>query len=145
MPPNSLQAEAAGTHAIADLASERIPNAQNSVTVQRRWLNANRPAAQKLVDSLVQGLGRIKQDKAFTEQTMKKYLKYDDPNGLDYTYDFFVNEVWPDYPHVRTDQLSDALAVLSTKNDKLKTFNPASMLDDSLVQDAEKRGLARKA
>jgi NitT/TauT family transport system substrate-binding protein len=145
VPPNSLQAEAAGTHPIADLASERIPNAQNSVTVQRAWLNANRPAAQELVASLVQGLARIKKDKAFTEQLMKKYLKYDDPKGLDYTYDFFVNEVWPDYPHVRPDQLSAGLAELSTKNEKLKSFDPASMIDDSLVQDAEKRVLAQKA
>jgi hypothetical protein len=126
------------------LASERIPNAQNSVTVQRTWLTANRPVAQKLVDSLVQGLARIKTDKAFTEQLMKKYLKYDDQRGLDYTYDFFVNEVWPDYPHVQREQLSDGLAELSKKNDKLKSFDPTSMIDDSFVQDAEKRGLAQK-
>jgi NitT/TauT family transport system substrate-binding protein len=145
VPPNSLQAEAAGTHPLADLASERIPNAQNSVTAQRTWLNANRPVAQKLVDSLVQGLARVKQDRAFTQGVMKKYLKYDDQKGLDYTYDFFVNEVWPDYPHVRPDQLTDGLAELSRSNDKLKSFNPSSMIDDSLVQDAEKRGVAKLA
>jgi NitT/TauT family transport system substrate-binding protein len=145
VPPNSIKAEAAGTRPLADLASEHIPNAQNSVTVQRTWLDANRPTAQKLVDSLVQGLARIKTDKPFAEQVMKKYLKYDDQKGLDVTYDFFNSEVWPDYPHVQADQLSDGLAELSKKNDKLKTFNPASMIDDSLVQDAEKRGLAKKA
>jgi ABC-type nitrate/sulfonate/bicarbonate transport system substrate-binding protein len=144
VPPNLLLAEASGTHAIADLASERIPNAQNSVTVQRAWLNANRPVAQKLVDSLVQALARIKQDRGLTQQVMRKYLKYDDQKGLDYTYDFFVNEVWPDYPHVRPEQLSDGIAELGKTNEKVRNFNPATMLDDSFVQDAEKRGLAGK-
>ena len=145
VPPNSLKAEAAGLHPLADLASEHIPNAQNSVTVQRSWLKANRPEAQKLVDSLVEGLARIKKDKAFAEDVMKKHLKYSDPKGLDYTYDYFVNNVWPDYPHIKADQLADGLTVLSKKNEKLKNFNPESMLDDSLVQDAEKRGVAKQA
>lgn len=145
VPPNLLVAEASGTHAIADLASEHLPNAQNSVTVQRPWLNANRPTAQKLVDSLVQGLARIKKDKPFTEQVMKKYLKYDDPKGLDATYDFFVSEVWPDYPDVKPDQLADGIAELGKKNDKVKNFDPNSIMDDSLVQDAQKRGVAKTA
>jgi len=144
VPPNSLLAEASGTHPLADLAQERLPNAQNSVTVQRAWLNANRPVAQKITDSLVQAIARIKQDKAFTQQVITKYLKYDDQKGIDYTYDFFVNEVWPDYPHVAPEQLSDGVAELGKANEKLRTFNPAVMLDDSFVQDAEKRGLARK-
>ncbi|HLY67853.1 MAG TPA: ABC transporter substrate-binding protein [Chloroflexota bacterium] len=144
VPPNLLQAEAAGTHAIGDLASEKLPNAQNSVTVHRSWLNANRPVAQKLVDSLVQSLARVKQDKAFTEEIMKKYLKYDDQKGLDYTYDYFSSEVWPAYPDVRPDQLADGIAELSKNNEKLKTFDPSVMIDDSLIQDAEKRGVAGK-
>jgi ABC-type nitrate/sulfonate/bicarbonate transport system substrate-binding protein len=144
VPPNLLIAEASGAHPIADLASERIPSAQNSVTVPRTWLNANRPIAQKLVDSLVQGLARTKADRAFTQEVIKKYVKYDDQSGLDWTYDFFVNEVWPTYPHVTPDQLTDGLTELSRSNASLKTFDPSSMLDDSLVQDAEKREVARQ-
>lgn len=144
VPPNSLKAEAAGTHPIASLASEHIANAQNSLTVQRSWLNANRATAQKLVDGFVQGLARIKQDRVFTEDVMRKHLKYDDPKGLDSTYEFFANEVWPDYPHVRPDQLSAGLAELGKTNEKLKGFDPAKMIDDSLVQDAEKRAIGRK-
>lgn len=144
VPPNSLIAEASGTHQIADLASEHLPNAQNSVTVQRAWLNANRTTAQKLVDSLVQSLARIKRDRAFTEDLLRKNIKYDDQKGLDYTYDYFSSEVWPDYPHIRPDQLADGLAELGRANDKLKNFDPSKMIDDSFVQDAEKRGLAGK-
>ena len=144
VPPNSLKAEASGLHPIADLAPDKIPNAQNSLTVQRSWLNKNRAVAQKLIDSLVQSLALVKHDKAFTEGIMKKYLKYDDQHGLDVTYDYFATEVWPDYPHVTADQLADGLAVLSRKDAKLKGFDVSKMIDDSFVQDAEKRGLAAK-
>jgi NitT/TauT family transport system substrate-binding protein len=144
VPPNLLIAEASGAHPIADLASEKIPSAQNSVTVPRAWLNANRPVAQKLVDSLVQGLARIRSDRAFTQEVIKKYVKYDDQNGLDWTYDFFVNEVWPTYPHVAPDQLGDAVVELGKSNARIATLDPSSMLDDSLVQDAEKRDVARQ-
>lgn len=144
VPPNLLIAEASGTHPIGDLASEHIPNAQNSVTVQRAWLNSNRQVAQKLVDSLVEGLARVKKDKAFTEEVMKNHLKYDDQQGLDSTYDYFVNEVWPTYPHEAPDQLADGISEQSKSNEKIKDFDPSSILDDSLVQDAEKRGVANQ-
>ena len=62
---------------------------------------------------------------------------------LDYTYDFFANEVWPAYPHVRPEQFSDAISELGKTNEKVRTFNPATILDDSFVQDAEKRGLGK--
>ncbi|HLY67222.1 MAG TPA: hypothetical protein VKU60_16920, partial [Chloroflexota bacterium] len=144
VPPNSIKAEASGLHSIADLAADKIPNAQNTVTVTGTWLKSNRPIAQKLVDSLVQGLARVKHDKAFTEQVMRKYLKLDDQNALDVTYDYFATEVWPDYPHVTADQLADGKAELSKKNDKLKNFDVSKMIDDSFVQDAEKRGVAKQ-
>jgi NitT/TauT family transport system substrate-binding protein len=143
-PPNLLQAEAAGTHAIGDLASDKIPNAQTSLTVQRSWLNANRPIAQKFIDATIQGLVRIHQDRAFTEQVLAKYTKYTDPKGLDATYDLYANEVWPVYPHIQADQLAQGLEELSKKNEKLRNFDPSKMLDDSLVQDAEKRGVGGK-
>jgi NitT/TauT family transport system substrate-binding protein len=144
VPPNLLIAEQSGAHAIGDLAGEHIPSAQSSVTVQRAWLNANREVARKLVDSLVESLSRIKSDKAFTEQVMQKYLKYDDQKGLDATYQYFATEVWPAYPHVAPDQLADGVAELGKSNEKIKNFDAGSMLDDSLVQDAEKRDVAKQ-
>jgi hypothetical protein len=92
----------------------------------------------------VTGLARIKHDKAFTEGIMKKYLKYNDQNGLDVTYDYFATEVWPDYPHVTADQLADGKAELSKKDEKLKNFDVSKIIDDSFVQDAEKRGVAKQ-
>ena len=143
-PPNLLQAEAAGTHPIGDLAGDKIPNAQTSLTVQRSWLNANRPIAQKFIDATIQGLVRIHQDKALAEQVLAKYTKYTDPKGLDATYDLYANEVWPVYPHVEANQLAQGLEELSKKNEKLRGFDTSKMLDDSLVQDAEKRGVGGK-
>lgn len=75
------------------------------------WLDANRPVAQRPVASLAP----IKHDNAFTEQLMRKDVKYDKQQGLDYARDYFVNEVWPDYPDVRPEQLADGLAKLSRR------------------------------
>jgi hypothetical protein len=43
------------------------------------------------------------------------------------------------------DEGAPGLEELGKKNDKLQNFDPASIIDDSFVQDAKKRNVAKEA
>ena len=140
-PPDQLVLEDKGFHVIYDLAAQKLPSVGTAVVVQRSWLNANHDVAQRYMDSIVQSIAKSRQDKEQTLKVLQKYLKNDDPRALGVTYDFFVGQVTPQYPQIRSEQFTDAIAQLSATNDKIKGFDVSSILDTSFVKSAMDRHL----
>ena len=141
-PPDSFEVERHGLHPLFDLAALKLPAAQTVLTGQRAWVNANRETTQKFVDSLVQGIARMRADKPFTIGVLKKYFDSDDEEAMSGAYDFFVKEVTQPAPFVRPEHFADAAAILGEKNDKIKTVDLSRVIDASFVQSAVDRGLA---
>ncbi len=140
-PPDSLDLEKLGWHELFDLASLGLPSANTTVVASRSWLNGHKDVMQKYIDSVVTAEALAKKDKTGTEAVLKKYLKVDDQQALDETYDFYTNKVLAVLPYPKADQLSDAIEQLGEKNANAKSFNVGKILDDSFVKSAADRGL----
>jgi len=142
-PPETLLIESKGYHPLVGLASLNLPAATGVLTAQKAWIQANHPIVQKYVDSLMEAIARVKSDRSYTEQIMGKYLKLDDKTSLDATYDFFALKMLPDVPDLTADQFHDAVETLSKSNAKVASVDLSSVIDDSFVQDAVKRGVGK--
>src|SRR5437899_3663089 len=140
-PPDSLAVEAKGFHVLYDLASQHLPSANTSVVVTRTYLSANREVVQRYVDSLVLGIKKLKADRAFGIQTLKKYFKSDDEKAMAATYDFYAVLVTATQPFAKPEMFADAQATLGATSDKVKGYDVTKMLDASFVQSAVDRGL----
>jgi NitT/TauT family transport system substrate-binding protein len=140
-PPDQLVLEDKGFHVIYDLAAQRLPSVGDSIVVQRAWLNANHDVVQRYVDSIVLAIAVSKKNKEQSVPVLQKYLKNDDPRALGVTYDFFVGTVTPQYPVVRADLFGDAVEQLSATNEKIKSFDLNSILDNQYVQSTIDRKL----
>jgi NitT/TauT family transport system substrate-binding protein len=138
-PPDQLVLEDHGLHVIYDLAAQKLPSVGNCIVVQRSWMNENKPAMQRYMDSIIQAIALAKKNKEQTLPVLSKYLKNDDPRAIGVTYDFFVGSVTPDYPVVRADLFKDAIDQLSTQNESIKNFDLNSILDNDFVQSAMDR------
>ncbi|MCW2688969.1 MAG: hypothetical protein JWR37_3859 [Mycobacterium sp.] len=138
-PPDQLALEDKGFHVIYDLAAQKLPSVGTAIVVQHSWLNSNRAVAQRYVDSIVQGIARSRSDREFALKVLQKYLKNDDQRALGVTYDFFVGQVTPQYPTISQDQFTDAISFLSASNDKIKSFDLSTILDNSFAQSAMDR------
>jgi NitT/TauT family transport system substrate-binding protein len=141
-PPEQLALEDKGLHILYDLAAEKLPAATDTIVVQRTWLNGHRDVAQHYIDSIVLAIARSKKDKEKAISVLQKYLNTDDQRALETTYDFFVNNVTPEYPMPRVELFADSVAQLSASNDKVKDFDISKVLDPSFVQSAMDRNLA---
>jgi NitT/TauT family transport system substrate-binding protein len=143
-PPDSLAVEEKGFHTLYDLASQKLPSANTSVVVTRAFMNANKAVVQRYVDSLVLGIKKMKADRDFGIQTLKKYFKSTDDKAMAATYDFYAVLVTATQPFVRPEMFADAQATLGAKNDKVKNYDVTKMLDTTFVQSAVDRGLDKK-
>lgn len=140
-PPDWIKLEAAGLHSILDLASSGIQTATVTAIVQRSYLTAERSVVQRFVDSLVSAIAREKHDPTFTTAELQKILKYNDPNGLKATYQFYSQNVHPALPYPDVAQLQVAYDQGKQKNPKMASVDLAKVVDRSFVQNAADRGL----
>jgi len=143
-PPDSLAVEAKGFHVIYDLASQKLPSANTSVVVTRTFLNANRAVVQRYVDSLVQGIKKMKAERQFGIDVLKKYFKSTDDTAMAATYDFYAQLVTSTQPLPKPEMFADAQTILGAKSDKVKNYDVTRMLDTTFVQSAIDRGLDKK-
>ncbi|HEX6511637.1 MAG TPA: ABC transporter substrate-binding protein, partial [Chloroflexota bacterium] len=143
-PPETLTIEGKGFHSLLDVTSLNLPSATSTLTAHKAWVQANHGTMQKMVDSLMESTAREKSDRDLAEQVMGKYLKLEDKAALDATYDFFAQKMLPNVPDVTVGQFKDAAEQLGKANAAIKNVDLATIVDDSLVQDATKRGLGPK-
>jgi NitT/TauT family transport system substrate-binding protein len=142
-PPDTLKLEAAGFHSLARMADLNLPTAATTIVVTRGYLNANKAIVQRYVDSIVQAIARARADRAGTVAALKKFLKSDDDKGMQAAYDWYVGVVLKDPPTPTAAQLAGIQDVVAKFNDKVKTVDPAKLIDDSFVKSALDRGLLK--
>jgi ABC-type nitrate/sulfonate/bicarbonate transport system substrate-binding protein len=109
--------------------------------VTRSYVTANRAVVQRYVDSIVQAIAKARADKPGTIAALKKYLKSDDDKGMQAAYDWYVGTVLKDPPTPTAAQLAGIQEVVAKFNDKVRTVDPAKIVDDSFVKSALDRGL----
>lgn len=142
-PPGSVKLEEKGLRPLFDLASQKLPAANNTIVAQRAWVVGHRDIAQRYIDSIVQATARLKRDQALTVTVLKLYFKSDDDRVMTRTADFFTKEVLTSLPYPEPGQFADAKTVLGRKNEKVRSLDVASILDRSFVKSAADRGLGK--
>jgi NitT/TauT family transport system substrate-binding protein len=142
-PPSAYDLEKQGLHPLFDMASLKAPTVNNGVIVQRSWLASHKDVAQKYIDSLVQGIARSKADRPFAAQTLAKYMKLDDKDAAKRSVDYADDNLFASTPTIKKEDFADAIDVLSETNAKVKGFDATKIIDNSLVESAVQRGLAK--
>ena len=90
---------------------------------------------QTVVDPLVEAIQREKSDRLLPKADGRA-LGRQGPGELDFTYDFYANEVpAPEMPD--TEQINSNIKALSASNPKVKTVNAAALVDQSFVKNAQ--------
>ncbi|HVA25309.1 MAG TPA: ABC transporter substrate-binding protein [Chloroflexota bacterium] len=142
-PPETLKIEGKGYHSLIDVTSLNLPSATSTLTAHKAWIQANHASVQKFVDSLIEAIAREKADKPYAEQVMSKYLKLTDKTALDAAYNFFSGKILPSQPDAKVEQFNDTVVSLGKTNPAIKSINLSTVVDDSFVQDAVKRGVGK--
>jgi NitT/TauT family transport system substrate-binding protein len=143
-PPDTLTVERLGWHPLFDLAKLGLPAVTLGLVVQRSYRDANTATLQAYVDSVVEGIARVRSDPATAKQLLKTNLNIESDDDVSVTYNYFSSQqLMPSLPYPRPDQFTDTLAVLGKSNENLTKLDVGSLLDTSFVSSAEQRGLGK--
>jgi NitT/TauT family transport system substrate-binding protein len=138
-PPATYEFQRAGFVDLIDLAKEKIPSVSAGIWITEDYDAAHHATVQGLVSALVEAIRREKSDQAYAESEMSKHLGISDQAQLDFTYDFYVNEVLQKSPTPRREQIQSNIDALSASNPRVKDVDPSGMIDEGFVNNAERQ------
>jgi NitT/TauT family transport system substrate-binding protein len=138
-PPATYRFKQAGMVNLVDLPKSNIPSISAGLWVTDAYVAAHRDVVQNIINAVVEALHREKSDRDYAESEITKHLGVKDKAALDFTYDFYVNEILAPEPMPEEAQIKGDTDVLAVSNPKVKNLDIASMLDQSFVKDAAKR------
>jgi NitT/TauT family transport system substrate-binding protein len=138
-PPATYQFQRAGLVDLVDMAKSHMPSVNAGIWVSESFIEAHRDVVQNVVDAVVQGLRREKSDRAFAETEISKSLGVKDQGELDFTYDFYVNEVLAPEPIPEAAGIQSNIEALSASNAKVKSLDANAIVDQSFVKAAVKQ------
>ncbi|HTV35987.1 MAG TPA: ABC transporter substrate-binding protein [Xanthobacteraceae bacterium] len=138
-PPATYRYQQQGFVDMVDLAQKRIPNVNTGLLVLDSYIQAKPEIVTAVVEAITEGFRREKADKAYAENEMRQHMGIKDQDVLDFTYNFYANEVAPTVPLPDASQLEVAKQALSATNAKLKTVDPSLLIDQSFAKAAAAR------
>jgi len=140
-PPDTARVAKSGYHVLFDVSDLGLPAATSVLAVRRADLTAARPTLQALVDALVEASAIQRTDREASTAVLARWLQQDDPAALDEAWTFYSEKIVPAVLRVDPSQLDSAKAVLAGGNARVASYDPAQLIDNSLVDDATARGL----
>ena len=104
----------------------------------RALIEKQRPLVKNLLRSQIEAIHYVKTNKAGTLKILRKYLKIDDPEAVDATYEFFARRM-DRLPRANLEGIKNILKEMDAAQ-----RNPADFVDMSLLDEIEKEGFLQK-
>jgi NitT/TauT family transport system substrate-binding protein len=137
-PPATYRFKRAGFVNLVDLVKKKIPSVSSGLWAPAAYISAHRATVQNVVDALAETLHRMRTDRAFTEAEISKHLGIKDKGELDFTYDFYANDIFSLGAMPQIAQIESDKEWLAPTNPKVGTVNVADMIDESFLKNVPK-------
>ena len=138
-PPNSGRAKRLGMRELFDIDSLGIELQQTCITVTTKYLREHRPLVKSFVQAYSEGLHRLVTDRDFSLRVLKKYLRVDEKEVLNETYDFYSQRVQK-IPYPTLKGIKFILDSIAETQPRARNVAPETFVDLSLLQEIEQSG-----
>ncbi|HWP27948.1 MAG TPA: hypothetical protein VNM50_00255, partial [Chloroflexota bacterium] len=143
VPPNDVVLRKAGFVELVDTADLDLPYVGVGPSVRPDFLRAHRPALERYMRAMVQGIAYYKQHPDFAKAVIAKYLQQDDPDVLEGAVSYYT-KVMPRLPYVPEAGVRGLIEDAAATNPQVRTIDPATLYDNSLLHKVEESGLLRE-
>jgi NitT/TauT family transport system substrate-binding protein len=109
------------------------------VAARISFIKDKRDTVRKFTRALLEGIHLYKTNKEFSKKVIGKYVKTDDNDALEDSYQFFSRLV-PQKPYPSLDSIKEALAELGEKDPKVRAAKPEDFADLSLIREFDENG-----
>jgi NitT/TauT family transport system substrate-binding protein len=109
------------------------------VAARISFVKDRRDTVRKFTRALLEGIHVYKTQKDFSKKVIAKYVKTDDNDALEDSYQFFSRLV-PQKPYPSLDAVKEALAELGEKDPKVRSAKPEDFVDMSVIKEFDESG-----
>src|SRR5436190_2804022 len=126
-----------GMNVLADIGDfSAYPN--TSLLLTRSFIEKQRPLAKSLLRSQIEAIHYVRTNREGSMKVLKKYLRVDDTESIEATYDFFSRRIEA-LPRPNLEGLKNILREMAAPQ-----RNPNDFVDLSLLDEIEKEGFMQK-
>jgi len=135
--PEIFYARKLGMNVLGDIG-DFISYPNTSLIVMRSFLEKQRSLVKNMLKAQVEAIHSIRTNKELTLRIMRKYLKVDDPEVIEATYEFFSRRM-VELPRTEIEGVKNILKDLGAPQK-----SPGDFLDMTLLDELEREGFIQK-
>jgi LysM repeat protein len=138
--PTSLRAKKLGYPMLADLQMLGLEYQHTSVATSRALLKSKPDLARDFLRAYVEGIHYAKTNRRETIEVLAKYLRTDDKEVLDDTYESIVQTLVPEKPYPTIKGVQIILREFGAKDPVARSARPEQFVDVSIVKELDSSG-----
>ena len=141
VPPTTFQAQKKGFYLLADVATLGLAYQHQGIATTRRFIRERPDIVRNFVRSYIEAVHRMKSDRQGGIKTLAKYLRLDDKEVLEKTYDNSISDnKLPPKQYPTLEGLKTILDQLAQKDPKAKAAKPQDFVDSRFIEEFDKAG-----
>jgi NitT/TauT family transport system substrate-binding protein len=134
-----VQAEKMGFHVVIDLSQLPIYYPVNGVVASKKFVGSNPEVAKNFLKSWLEGIKAFKTDKELSLKVLAKYLKINDRDVLEKSYEIY-RPVYKKVPYGDRRAVNFALEQMSKELPEAAKLNADDFIDNRIISELEKSG-----
>ncbi len=138
-PPVTVLARKARLNVLAEPSDFGAAYTNTPIASTGAFLRDRRDIVRRFTRALVEGIYVYKTQKEFTKRVIAKYMRINDSDAVEDSYQFFSPLV-PAKPYPPMDGIKEVLSELGEKDPKARSANPEEFADASFVRELDDDG-----
>jgi len=139
----AYRAKRAGLHTLIDYSTIGLDYQHSGIGTTESFIKQHRDLTTNFLKALIEGIHRMKSDRAFALKVIERHLRINDPETLKIAYDYNVPTV-PDVPYVNLKGIKFLLNYTAETNPKAANVTPEEIGDNGPLKEIEASGFLKK-
>jgi NitT/TauT family transport system substrate-binding protein len=132
--PATSRAVKSGNRVMLHLPSLNIPYASTGVSTRGDIIRDDPDLVRRYLSAQIEAIALMKKDRPFTLKVLSKYLRTNDTDLLNESYDIQIAKYMQKVPLPTADAVRSVLEELTDRNPKAKDLDPTKFFDDRFVK-----------
>jgi NitT/TauT family transport system substrate-binding protein len=139
-----VAAQKLGFHSLVDLAQANIPYEAASLITTQTLIRENPELVRRFARGFVAAIQYAQTHREFTIKVLSKYMRTDDKDILNASYDYFVGRVIPRTPYVSEKGLQAVLDFIRQRNPQTPNVKVQDFMDNRFIKELDDSGFIQK-
>jgi NitT/TauT family transport system substrate-binding protein len=140
LPPITTMAQREGMNVLMDMSELGAEYQITGLASSQSFINKNRPAAMKLMRAFVEGIHFYKTRKKESMAIIAKYMRTNDMEAVEATWDYFANKIVPKKPYPTAAGVKALLELAAMERPDAAKVPPERIINISLLKELDDSG-----